>query len=197
VRTFLLVAAAALFLAFLAWVLGGFLASVAFAMPTKLIYTVPDRGQHCYMVLSPEGDSVRVCDCVGTESISQVRKVYLWGARLTGGGFAVRDSHLWADAALIEGKSDTFPVPFAGNFYIEAFNPVGRSCVSNVTTVYPDAVTGVPEDATPPAKEQRWYDIHGRLHTKRPTASGVYFWQYRLNGYWSKARKDVILRGVP
>lgn len=162
------------------------------AMPSHLVYTVPNAGQNCYKTLGDEGDSVQVCDCVGAVQVRQIQTAYLWGARVTGGGFVLVDSHSVLGR---EGFPDSFPVPFAGNFYILMRNTVGISCASNVATVLPDVVTGIPEEATPPAQMQRWVDVHGRVHMKRPKGSGIYFWQYNLTGQWSKARKIVLLRG--
>jgi hypothetical protein len=164
-----------------------FFALKACAMPTMLLYTVPDRGQDCHRILGEEGDSVTVCDCTGTAPISQVTKAYLWGARITGGGFALADSHTWLPTDPIEGRPDSFPVPFAGHFYLEFRNPVGKSCASNIVLVMPDVTTGVEPDRTPfPPIRPTWHDVSGRL-VESPRGTGIFFQRREHNGrVWSR-----------
>jgi hypothetical protein len=127
------------------------------AMPSKILYTLPSMGQHCYQTVSAEGDSIEVCDCVGTTPIRQLQTSYLWGARITGGGFALVDSH---SVQLREGQPDSFPVPWAGNFYIVTRNTKGPSCPSEVVTILPDVTTGV--ELGPLMLQYALYDVHGR-----------------------------------
>lgn len=166
------------------------LASAVNAMPTHVVYTLPTMGQYCYKIWSEEdADSVRVCDCTGTEPIHHLQMAYLY--KWAPGGFAVIDSH---SVVGMEGMPDSFAVSTSGNYYIRTRND-WLSCPSNVATVMPDVVTGITEDATPPARRQRWYNVHGQMFMTKPKASGVYWWQYNLNGTkWSKPRKDVIVR---
>lgn len=182
---------------FLLWV------SDAQAYSQWLLYTVPDHGQACTMTLGQEGDSVLVCDCeTPGPRIYSIFRSYLWGQRITGGGFALIDSH---SVVADEGKPDSFPVPWPGNFYIQTRNLVGLSCASNVATVLPDVTTGVELEPRPPRViVEKWFDVHGRRiatafigKNGMPRRSGIYYVRWTVRDRFIGQKKVVMLRGRP
>lgn len=156
-------------------------------MPQYLIYTVPSTGK---LYVISEGDTLGV-ECTGGPQINQVRDAYLWGQSNAGGGFVLIASHSIAGK---EGMPDSFPVPFAGNFYVMVDNPVGLSCASNTVTVLPDDITAVePEPPVDYIVEVLVFDVRGR-RVHAPLSSGIYFSKQRWKSGKTEIKKIVILK---
>lgn len=140
-------------------------ASGSSAFPQHLVFTLPSHGQY-HWTESGSDDSLHV-ECAGGPEIRELQSVYLWGQPVSGGGFALLDSHLVVG---MEGLPDSFPTPFPGHFYVMARNAVGLSCASNLVTVPPDVLTGVEvsPQASDPVLLVHLFDVRGRLVGKFP-----------------------------
>lgn len=163
------------------------LAIDAWAMPTHLTWTNSRYGQTQWRGVGEDGDSVTFVDCARpdtTKPIRHLRKVYLYGQPITGGGFRLVDS---LDVRGREGLLDSIPIPYPGNFYVRSTNLVtgdtlGWSCESDVVTVYPDVTTGVEVDTTRaapfPPIAPTWHDVQGR-RVWTPRGTGIFFQRIR------------------
>lgn len=160
------------------------------ASAAKIYYTAPSTG-------SDSGF------CSGTIAIRETLTTYLYGQRVTGGGFARADSH-----RVVPARADSFTVPWAGNFYITARNSKGESCAEGPPLYFPPSdPTDVPAEATDDPYGYQLFDVRGRLVAQghwrdwasglRPddVASGVYFLRptFKFRGY-GRALKVTIIR---
>jgi len=146
---------------------------------TILAFTLPDTGPVAYRVFDPEiGDSIdRVDYCDSSPEhlapIRQLQKVVLWKYQ-NGVGFAPVDSHTVIGR---EGQADSFIVSAPGHYTVQAWNPAGPSCFSNIVTVQPPILTGVeePADAEKALSTLEIIDVQGRHAEWLP----VSFWPIR------------------
>lgn len=185
------------------------LAAPCRAAPTQLVYTVPSTGQLRYTVPGDGQDSVHV-ECDGGPP-ARVLKTFLYGLRISGGLFAVVDSH---GVQGLEGMEDAYPIPFPGHFYVRAWNTAGTSCAGSTAYVPPPDPTSVPTDSlAAPQGPCALLSVQGRkvatldpgawdrarLRPLNPpgfpawVASGVY-WVVRGSDSACESRRVVVVR---
>lgn len=178
------------------WVLAvALLVVVGQARAASLVYTVPSLGALRYVVPDPDGDTIRY-ECSGGPWTAPVTVAYLYGAPVTGGGFAPVDSH---SVLGMEGLADSFPAPWPGHFYVRTRNgpgPMGLSCPSNVAYIPPGDLTGVPAEEVDadPVFLCRLFDVRSRLVG---ILRGAVWYQIRREGWrLTRARmRDGVVRG--
>lgn len=160
-----------------------------------LVFTLPSTGQHRWVNPLDGVDSVHV-ECSGTDSIHELHTAYLWGSLLTGGGYAVRDSHSVVGR---EGQQDSFTVTQPGHYYVTTRNTAGMSCAGNEVYVPPDTtVTSVPIEERTHGRvvSRRLYSVlWGRpVDLNSHIASGVYWEKRKYQDGFESKRKIVIVR---
>ena len=166
------------------------------ALVATLYFTLPSTGQNRYMQYDPNnpGDSLRV-ECVGGPAIHGLKTVYLWGALLRGGGFAVVDSHSVVGK---EGKPDSFKVALSGSYYVTTRNSIGLSCApsSPVRVVLEPVPTDVPtQAATDPVVAWTLFSPLG-AKVREFRASGIYFAKLLRRSGRIDRQKIPFVRGI-
>lgn len=166
------------------------------ALVATLYFTLPSTGQLRYMQYDPNNpkDSLRV-ECVGGPAIHGLKTVFLWGALLRGGGFAVVDSHSVVGK---EGKPDSFKVALSGNYYVTTRNSIGLSCApsSPVRVVLEPVLTDVPTEAAadPVVGWTLFSPLGAKVREFR--ASGIYFAKLMRRSGRIDRQKIPFVRGI-
>lgn len=136
-------------------------------------------------------DSIQGACAVG-QPTSDIKWLNLYGASTSGGAFRFLERY---DVDGLEGQPFSLVSRQAGwkggNFYVTVSDTAGNeSCATQ--TIFVGSITGV-EPIPEIPREERWFDVHGR-RVRHPTSRGVYWFQERVAGVWSKPKKRVILR---
>lgn len=165
------------------------------ALAATLLITLPSTGQKRTVVPNPSNpaDSIQV-ECAGGPAIRGLQTVYLWGQSLSGGGFAVVDSHRVVG---MEGRADSFVVTKSGNYFVTTRNTVGKSCAPDrPLTVILGSPTDVPvSEANDPVVSWTLFSPLG-AKVREFRATGVYFAKLIRRSGRIDRQKVPFIRGL-
>ena len=137
--------------------------SVSCAYATTIVYTVPCALMRVWEDWDEQKqDSTINMDCSPGNSAREEITISLWWRPISPGAtFQTIAQHTLSPCV-----EDSFPNQGPGHYYLTSRNSAGASCATSQLTILPGIMTNV-ELESPPKFDIIWFDIHGRLVTKR------------------------------